>query len=122
MPKKQSASRSSKRSPSEKLRLLNESSSLEGEELGAFLRKEGLYDSDLEEMRQAALAGLAPKPVKRGKSPEAKQIAKLERELRKKEKALAEAAALLVLQKKFQALMADEGDDTQDIFGDDSCS
>jgi hypothetical protein len=32
----------------------------------------------------------------------------LERELRRKEKALAEAAALLVLQKKYQALFEDE--------------
>jgi hypothetical protein len=32
----------------------------------------------------------------------------LQRELRRKEKALAEAAALLVLQKKFQALLGDE--------------
>jgi len=32
----------------------------------------------------------------------------LERQLRRKDKALAEAAALLVLQKKFQALWADE--------------
>ena len=32
----------------------------------------------------------------------------LERQMRRKDKALAEAAALLVLQKKFQALWADE--------------
>jgi hypothetical protein len=32
----------------------------------------------------------------------------LERELRRKDKALAEAAALLVLQKKFQALWEEE--------------
>jgi hypothetical protein len=32
----------------------------------------------------------------------------LESQLRRKDKALAEAAALLVLQKKFQALWADE--------------
>ena len=32
----------------------------------------------------------------------------LQRELRRKERALAEAAALLVLQKKFQALQGDE--------------
>ena len=32
----------------------------------------------------------------------------LQRELRRKEKALAKAAALLVLQKKFQALLGDE--------------
>jgi hypothetical protein len=44
----------------------------------------------------------------------------LERDLRRKEKALAEAAALLVLQKKFQALMEEEGDDMDDTSGDDS--
>jgi hypothetical protein len=32
----------------------------------------------------------------------------LQRDLRRKERALAEAAALLVLQKKFQALLGDE--------------
>lgn len=34
-------------------------------------------------------------------------LSSLQRELRRKEKALAEAAALLVLQKKFQALWED---------------
>jgi hypothetical protein len=37
----------------------------------------------------------------------------LERELRRKDKALAEAAALLVLQKKVQALWGDADDDTK---------
>ena len=37
-----------------------------------------------------------------------KQINQLEKELRRKDKALAEAAALLVLQKKFNALWEDE--------------
>ena len=41
-----------------------------------------------------------------------KKVKKLEWELRKKEKALAEAAALLVLRKKAQALWGDEDDDT----------
>jgi hypothetical protein len=36
-----------------------------------------------------------------------KENAQLKKELQRKEKALAEAAALLVLQKKFQALWAD---------------
>ncbi len=36
----------------------------------------------------------------------------LERQLRRKDKALAEAAALLVLQKKAQALWGDADDDT----------
>ena len=36
----------------------------------------------------------------------------LEKQLRRKDKALAEAAALLVLQKKAQAIWGDEDDDT----------
>jgi transposase-like protein len=107
-------------SPEDKLRIISEASALKDEELGAFMRHEGLHEADLEEMRAAALAGLEPKVVQRGPSREEKRIATLERELRRKEKALAEAAALLVLQKKFQALMEEEGDDTDDTSGDDS--
>ena len=44
---------------------------------------------------------------------EARRIRELERELARKDKALAEAAALLVLQKKFRALMGAEDDDTE---------
>ena len=39
------------------------------------------------------------------------RIRELERELRRKDKALAEAAALLVLSKKAEALWGDGGDD-----------
>jgi len=106
--------------PDEKLRIINEASSLKEQELGAFMRREGLHDADLEEMRAAALAGLEPKVIQRGPSPQERELKKVKQELRRKEKALAEAAALLVLQKKFQALMEEEGDDTDDLFGDDS--
>jgi hypothetical protein len=53
--------------------------------------------------------------VKRGKdttAADARQIRQLERDLARKDKALAEAAALLVLQKKVQAIWGDEDDDT----------
>jgi hypothetical protein len=40
-----------------------------------------------------------------------KKLHRLEKELRRKDKALAEAAALLVLQKKAQAIWGDDGDD-----------
>jgi hypothetical protein len=43
-----------------------------------------------------------------------KRVKELERELRRKEKALAEAAALLVLEKKLQALGWDEGYSVED--------
>lgn len=112
-------SNSSRKSAAEKLRILNESFSLSEEELGAFLRKEGLHMSGLEEVRLEALAGLAP-PKRCGPSTESIENKKLKRDLRRKEKALAEAMALLVLQKKFRALMEDEGDDTSELFGDDS--
>ena len=41
-----------------------------------------------------------------------RRVRELERELNRKEKALAEAAALLVLKKKAQAIWGDEDDDT----------
>jgi transposase len=43
-----------------------------------------------------------------------KRIRKLERELARKEKALAEAAALLVLKKKVEHLWEGEDDDTDE--------
>lgn len=61
--------------------------------------------------REAALAGLAPPVRPSGPSPEAKEIVDLKRELRRKKKALAEAAAILVLRKKADALWGGESED-----------
>lgn len=101
-------------SATDKLRVVVEAGQLGEEELGALLRREGLHESDLRAFREEALSGLTSKPAKRGPSPEARRIKELERELARKEKALAEAAALLVLRKKLNALWgnAAEGDDT----------
>jgi transposase len=89
-----------RRSPDEKVRVVMEATALSGEELGAFLRREGLHDADLEELRadvtEAASEGLRARRS-RGTTAEQKKIRQLERELDRKEKALAEAAALLVL-------------------------
>ena len=105
-------------SAEEKLRFITESAGLSDEELGAFLRREGLHELDLKQIRADALAGLAPPKRKaRGLSPEHRRIAKLEKELHRKEKALAETAALLVLQGKVQAFLrseAEEGDMNSD--------
>ncbi len=95
----------------EKLRVVTSSSSLEGSALGELLRREGLHEADLRGFREEALAGLAPAVRPSGPSAEARQIAELQRELRRKERALAEAAALLVLSKKAEALWGGEGDD-----------
>jgi len=111
--------KSSRWSAEEQLRFLTEASVLSDEELGAFLRKEGLHEVDLQNMRKAALDGLRPPVVRRGLSPQEQELKELKRDLRRKEKALAEAAALLVLQKKFRALLAEEGDEMNEPFGDD---
>jgi transposase len=96
----------------EKFRVVVESRELPEEALGAFLRKEGLHQAQLEEWFEAMYSGLSAPKRSKTASEDAKRIKKLERELRRKEKALAEAAALLILQKKVQAIWGDEDDDT----------
>lgn len=97
----------------EKLRVLAEAESLPSEELGAFLRREGLHEAQLEQWREIAQEAFNTPRLRRTQNTvERKRIKELERELRRKEKALAEAAALLVLKKKAQAIWGDEDDDT----------
>jgi len=97
---------------SEKWRVLVEADAMPTEGLGAYLRREGLHESQLEQWRQTAREALeAPRPRQR-QTKERKRIKELERELQRKEKALAEVAALLVLKKKAQAIWGDEDDDT----------
>ncbi len=99
-------------SAEEKLLVVAKAMELSGSELGELLRREGLHEAQIEEWKVAFVDAMK-KPVNRAtNSKERKKIKKLERELRRKEKALAETAALLVLQKKVQALWGDEGDDT----------
>jgi len=97
----------------EKLAAVLEATSLSDEELGAFLRSKGLHEAQLQQWHDLMLAGLEPMTVSRDKkAPEAKRIRELEKDLRRKDKALAETAALLVLKKKAQAIWGDEDDDT----------
>jgi transposase len=85
-----------------------EASRLSGEELGAFLRRRGIHQAHLDEWRERLAAGLkASASRSKGHSTDARRVRELERELRRKEKALAEAAALLVLQKKVRAIWGD---------------
>lgn len=102
-------------SPEEKLKAVLEAASLSDDQLGAFLRQKGLHETHLQQWRLKMLNGLSdkdkPHKIKR-KSPETKQIRQLEKEIRRKDKALAETAALLVLKKKVQEIWGDEDDDT----------
>ena len=100
----------------EKLQAVMESSVLSEEELGAFLRSKGLHESQLEQWRrkvsEAASEALSRRGGSKTRTAESLKIRELERELRRKDKALAEAAALLVLKKKLAALWEDEDDGT----------
>lgn len=96
----------------EKLRVVSEASGLSEDELGAFLRREGLHSSQLEAWRKQAVDALASQRPSRKKSPEKQRVKELEREVGRKDKALAEVTALLALSKKVQLLLGDAGDDT----------
>lgn len=93
-------------SGAQRLALLMESAALEGEALNAFCRQQGLFPHHLEAWKEAFIQATDPagRPEKsRSEKPLRDEVKQLEKELNRKEKALAEAAALLVLQKKCQA-------------------
>ena len=102
-------------SAEDKLKVVMEAASLDDQQLGAFLRQKGLHQTHLEQWRSKMLNGLqdgSSKKRSRQKSGEAKRLRALEKELRRKDKALAETAALLVLKKKVQEIWGDEDDPT----------
>jgi transposase len=110
----------STRSVDEKIRIVMAAAAQGPDELGAFLRREGVHEAELEQWREAVVdaaksaldGGGATKTASRGA--DAKRIKELERELRRKDKALAETAALLVLQKKVREIWGDGDDDTSE--------
>ena len=94
----------------EKLNAVLEYEKLEGEQRGEYLREKRLHSVHIERWKQEFIEGL--KSSKSGKKdPRDKRIKELERELRRKDKALAETAALLVLKKKAQAIWGDREDE-----------
>jgi transcriptional regulator with XRE-family HTH domain len=100
----------------EKLRVLREAHGLSETDLGALLRREGLHETDLTAWQAAAEAALSPghRAVTAAEQQrDQRRIHELEREVRRKDAALAETAALLVLKKKVQEIWGD-GDDGTD--------
>ena len=80
----------------------------------AWCREHGVFPAELDKWRMSATTALA-EPEEARASPQAtladrKRIKELERELLRKDKALAEAAALLVLSKKVAAIF-NKGED-----------
>ena len=102
-------------SAEDKLKVVMEAASLDDEQLGAFLRQKGLHKTHLEQWRLQMLDGLQnsfSKMKAKQKKTDAKRIRALEKEINRKDKALAETAALLVLKKKAQEIWGDEDDPT----------
>lgn len=82
----------------------------------AWCRTNGVYPQELASWRDNAMTALSGTEAPRTSAQEAKQnrrrIKELEREIRRKDKALAETAALLVLSKKVAAIFnRDMGED-----------
>ena len=105
-------------SPEEKVAFVLEATAIPNAELGALLRRRGVLEAQLNEWRRqvtdAAVASMRPptRGDREAAAADTKKIRQLERELLRKDKALAETAALLVLKKKAQAIWGDEDDDT----------
>jgi len=98
---------------SEKLRVVIEASKLDDAALGELLRREGVHEAMLKQWRADAEAALRDdSPRAQRASQEAKRIKQLQGELHRKERALAEASALLLLKKKVSAIWGDEDDST----------
>jgi transposase-like protein len=96
-------------SGSQKLRVVIETAALSEGELSEYCRRKGLYVEQVKRWR--AHCEQANEGAERGPERQARQeIKRLERELKRKEAALAEAAALLVLSKKAQAIWGEEKD------------
>ena len=87
------------RSPSEKLRLVLASQTLQGEALTAFCDENGVHLDELLSWRDQALAGLE-KPEAAGETVSLSEHEALKKDLDRKNAALAEASAILLLQKK----------------------
>jgi hypothetical protein len=107
-----SSSKKKKWTGAERLRVIIEAQGLTESELGALLRREGLHETELTAWQTAAEAALNEPGRRAARSTEQQRIHELERELRRKDAALAETAALLVLKKKVQAIWGDEDDTT----------
>jgi transposase len=99
-----------------KFAVVVETTPLSEVELSRYCREKGLYPEQVKDWRRACIEG--QQAVRRRQQAEGAQtradkrrIRELERELQRKEKALAEAAALLILRKKMNALWGDEAVD-----------
>ena len=94
----------------DKLSVVIETAALNEQELSEYCRKKGLYAEQVARWREISISGhdtsdRLSKAERRELQQLKKKSRKTEKELMRKEKALAETAALLVLEKKAQACL-----------------
>ena len=98
-----------------KLAVVIETATLSESELSQYCREKGLYPDEVKRWKAQCLAGFQivsdqQKVVAKQAKQDRGKIKGLEVELRRKEKALAEAAALLILRKKLDAYWEDSNE------------
>ena len=106
-------------SAADKFTVVLETAGLNATELSAYCRERGLYPEQVERWRQAShdanekpvLTLREQRELEKLRAQDQREIKRLQKELRKKEKALAEAAALLLVTKKMQALWGEAEED-----------
>lgn len=92
-------------SSADKFAVVLATASMNSAELAAYCRAQGLFIEQVTSWREACMNANPNQPQfkKRESGKDKKRVAELEKELRRKNAALAEAAALLVLRKKLDA-------------------
>lgn len=104
------------RGATDKFAAVIESAALNEQEKAEYCRRKGIFPEQLAQWRAACEAAndwdrQATQTLRNEQKSSQKRIKELERELHRKEKALAETAALLVLRKKVQAIWGDPEDE-----------
>lgn len=102
-------------SPEEKLQIIIASSSLNEHDVSELCRKQGIYPHHLKQWKSDLTVSNQPNNKVKNNSEMRnlkQEIKGLKRELNRKDKALAETAALLVLQKKVHAIWGSDEDNS----------
>ena len=102
-------------SPEQKFSIVLETAALSEIELSEYCREKGLYPEQVKEWRQSCIEGNQTqaqqrKQLTQERKADCKRIKELEKELKRKDAALAETAALLVLRKKLNTYWGEDED------------
>lgn len=94
----------------EKLEAIVATGQMDDQALGAFLRSKGLHRDHLEQWKKEVLGALE-QTAKSSQGPEAKKLKAVQKELNRKDKALAEMSARVILLKKSIEIWGEDEDD-----------